>query len=124
MTESVNDVLGAVEPYERYRDFDIEGLPVRVTIPDGVQEAGGQGVSTIATVYELVDGDRGRFLATVYRLDSDLPALAYFNVQFERVLSRESRNDLIDLVQSWWNRRCDWQNTHSARRRAKAPRQR
>ncbi|WP_026932154.1 hypothetical protein [Glycomyces tenuis] len=125
MTDSANDVLGldAVEPYERYRNFEIDGLAVRVTIPDGVQETGRQGVSKVVSVYELVGEERGRFIATVYRLDGDLPALAHFNVHFERVLDRERRSAVIDLVEAWWRRRRDWKDTRPAQRRTATPRQ-
>lgn len=123
MTDSVNDVFGldAVKLYERYRDFEVEDLAVRITVPDVVQESG-ERMSAVVSVYELVDEERGRFIATVFRLDSTLPPLAHFNINFERTLSREQRNTITELAKAWWRRRQLWKAPAQPRRRTATPR--
>ncbi|HEU5129962.1 MAG TPA: hypothetical protein VFU12_18425 [Glycomyces sp.] len=107
MTDAAEDPLAGVVPFERYRDAEVGGLHVRVTVPDDILETGQRGVSPTVVVYELVDGERGRFIANIFRLDSPRP-LERFNIHAERTLSAQTRAAVADLAKEWWRRRRGW----------------
>lgn len=107
MTDAAEDPLAGVVPFERYRDAEVGGLKIRVTVPDEILETGQRGVSPTVVVYELADGERGRFIANIFRLDSSRP-LERFNIHMERTLSAATRAAVADLAKEWWRRRRGW----------------
>lgn len=107
MADAAEDPLGAVVPFERYRDVEVGELTVRVTVPDNVLETGQHGVSPTVVVYELVDGERGRFIANVFRLDGPRP-LERFNVHFERKFGAAVCAEVTAVAKEWWRRRRGW----------------
>lgn len=107
MVDAAEDPLGAVVPFERHRDVEVGGLAVRVTVPDDVLETGHHGVSPAVVVYELVDGERGRFIANVFRLDGPRP-MERFNIHFERKFGTAACREVAAVAKEWWRRRRGW----------------
>ncbi|MQM28336.1 hypothetical protein [Glycomyces albidus] len=91
--------------FERYRDVSLEKveIAVRLGVPEDAEEGGARGPARIVVVHELVAGERGLFIANVFRLGHPtMEPLIYVNAVYEARLDRAGAAELTHVAAQWW----------------------
>ncbi|WP_157930412.1 hypothetical protein [Glycomyces xiaoerkulensis] len=76
----------------RTEELEVSGFHIRMTVAPGEK---------IVELWELVDGEPGRWFGNVFRLDTKTPS-HYLNYELDKHLGRAEREMLVSRASKFW----------------------